>query len=397
VAIFSIVLFKVFPGLLILFGAYQMLQRRSYAWALAAAIVSILACSLIGFPAGIWALIVLARADVKSAFGTKAPAGPLAPPSASTGRSFATIAGWVILILLGLGLVTALAVAFVPEARSAIGLDQAKIFGGLPPSPVDLTPAQLNQAGIIQGDNGEYWKNTTQSFPLNADGHFSLDDINGHIQIHGWSSNTVVITSAIHGRTAESVAAVNIKIDPRPDRVSVHTDQPSSVTGFSWIWSWFKNGPHNDANVDYIVQVPLSAALADISSVNGSINIDGVTSDITANTVNGDSQIDNAAGNLKISTVNGRINAGLHRLGSGQTVSLNTVNGRIDLSVPEAADATFSVTTLNGGITSDFPALAVKNEFPVSKTLKGNLGSGAAGVKISTVNGGVAILKVSNP
>ncbi len=68
-AIFGIVLFKLLPGLLILFGAYQMLRRQSYAWAIAAGILSIISCSLIGFPAGIWALIVLARDDVKAAFG----------------------------------------------------------------------------------------------------------------------------------------------------------------------------------------------------------------------------------------------------------------------------------------------------------------------------------------
>jgi len=68
VAIASIVLFNLIPGLLIIFGGYQLLQRRSYAWGIAAGIVSILACSLIGFPVGIWALIVLARDDVKIAF-----------------------------------------------------------------------------------------------------------------------------------------------------------------------------------------------------------------------------------------------------------------------------------------------------------------------------------------
>jgi hypothetical protein len=189
------------------------------------------------------------------------------------------------------------------------------------------------------------------------------------------------------------VAAVKINIDSDPDRISVHTEQPSSVTGFPWSWPGFKNDRRNDASVDYIIQVPEHARLADITSVNGSIEIDGVSGDIGTSTVNGDTQVEDAAGGLKLSTVNGRITAGLSRLGDGQSVSLDAVNGRIELAVPEAADAKFSVNTVNGGITSEFPSLEVKKEFPVSKSLSGSLGHGGGNVKITTVNGGVKILK----
>jgi TM2 domain-containing membrane protein YozV len=69
---FMILLLKMVPALFILFGAFQMLRLRSYAWAMAAAILSIVACSLIGLPIGIWALIVLARPDVRETFAQAA-------------------------------------------------------------------------------------------------------------------------------------------------------------------------------------------------------------------------------------------------------------------------------------------------------------------------------------
>ena len=65
---FSIVLFKIIPAVLILIGAIQMVQIRSYPWSVAAAIVSIVCCSRIGFVAGVWALIVLMLADVRETF-----------------------------------------------------------------------------------------------------------------------------------------------------------------------------------------------------------------------------------------------------------------------------------------------------------------------------------------
>jgi tRNA A-37 threonylcarbamoyl transferase component Bud32 len=393
VAIFSVVLFKLIPSLPILFGAYQMLGRQSYAWAIAAGILSIISCSLIGFPAGIWALIILARDDVKSAFGASVSTASATPTPNQFGRSFSAFAGWVALILFAFAFMATSAVLIMPEVRSAMGLNRSVIFGGLPFGEKNLTPAQIEQAGIRQ-ERGEFRKNTTQSMPFNADGRFSLDNIKGRIEIHGWSSNAVVIAAAIHGRTGESVDAVKINIDSDLNRINVHSEQPSSVTGFPWSWAPFKNDKRNDASVDYTIQVPQHARLDNISSVNGHIVIDGVAGDIAADTVNGDAQIGSAAGNLKLSIVNGRIAATMNRLGDGQEVSLDAVNGHIELTLPEECDAIFSADTINGGITSEFPALVVKKEFPISKNLKGHLGHGGANVKISTVNGGIKILKL---
>jgi len=85
--------------------------------------------------------------------------------------------------------------------------------------------------------------------------------------------------------------------------------------------------------------------------------------------------------------VNGTINAELNSLGSGQKVSLDAVNGELNLAVPEDADATFSVTTVNGEISSEFPSLQAKKEWPVGNNLKGSLGNGAGSVKVNAVNG----------
>ncbi len=84
----SLVLFKAVPAFFILFGAYQMLRLRSYAWALAAGILAIISCSLLGLAMGIWALIVLSQADVKEAFGKNpsAPQSPAPKPAPAMGK-----------------------------------------------------------------------------------------------------------------------------------------------------------------------------------------------------------------------------------------------------------------------------------------------------------------------
>jgi DUF4097 and DUF4098 domain-containing protein YvlB len=139
------------------------------------------------------------------------------------------------------------------------------------------------------------------------------------------------------------------------------------------------------------VRVPQGTRLDNLDSVNGELTIDGVTGDIEASNVNGSTRIKDASGNLKLNSVNGRIDAEMIALANGQQVSLHAVNGEVELAVPVNADADFSANTVNGSITSAFPGLKAKREFPVGNSLKGTLGTGGATVKATTVNGSIRI------
>jgi hypothetical protein len=231
---------------------------------------------------------------------------------------------------------------------------------------------------------------------LPANGRLRLDNVNGRVEIAGWDRNEVDIKALKHGKTRESVDAVQINVTSNQDGITIHSEQPSGGTGFLEFWSWIMNGGDKKATVDYAIQVPRNTRLKGISSVNGRIMIEDVNGDIEASTVNGTTQVKGAAGDLKLSTVNGRVTAELTSLGHGQAVSLNGVNGEIEAILPADANAEVTANTVNGSITSEFPALVVQKEFPVSKKLKGTLGSGSASVKISTVNGGIRIRKGSD-
>jgi predicted Ser/Thr protein kinase len=69
-------LFSVIPAAVIIYGGVEMFRLRSYGWAVAASIVAIMFCSLVGTPVGIWALIVLLMAGVRETFGN----WPAPPP-----------------------------------------------------------------------------------------------------------------------------------------------------------------------------------------------------------------------------------------------------------------------------------------------------------------------------
>ncbi len=115
-AIFSVAfLFELIPGGLILFGGYQMLMRRSYAWAIAAGILAIVSCSLISLPIGIWALIILTSEDVKAAFGCASPvAAATTPPRDRFWRRFAVVMACVVLIPVAIAILGTMAAMLIP-------------------------------------------------------------------------------------------------------------------------------------------------------------------------------------------------------------------------------------------------------------------------------------------
>jgi len=365
----STFLFSVVPGILIAFGAWQMLRLRSHAWSVLAAILAILVCglsSLLGLPMGIWALVVLTRPAVIEAFRTN-------HPRTEVGGSL----GKVVLILL---------LAFLLLFGSLALLAAWAISHS---GPV----AHPGSSAAVAG-NGDFQSDIHLTLPLSADGSFSLDNVNGPTTITGWDRDEVLITGVKHAGSQATLDAIKVDVDSATNQISIHTRQPSENSGFFWLWgSW----NHRPPGVDYTVQVPNHARLANIESVNGKVHISGVNGDIKASTVNGTAVVEDAAASLNLETVNGLVKAEFVRLGNGQQASFNAVNGKIEVTLPQNADATVSASTVNGGISSEFPALTVQKEFPLGHTLNGTLGSGGAHVHAETVNGAIRFVQGSQP
>ncbi len=380
VSIFSGVLFHLVPAALIIYGGYQMMHRRSYNWSVAAAIISIVACSLLGFPIGIWALIVLARENGKAEFGVTT--GPLASPPVAgrSGRGFWKFF-WVFFVCSVIG-VLVICVLAVLAYLSVPSLAKAR-----QPSETEL------QESGIQRIHGEFQKAFSNSVPLAADGQFALEGVNGRVEIHGWTNDTAQVQATIHGKRFDSVNLANVRVDAAPDRTTVDSGKPASRSNRPW--SWLKGWKDSDAEIDYLIHVPQNARLQSIQSVNGTVTVDGVSGDISTTTVNGETSIQDASANLKMATVNGRITAKLRSWDTGRSVFADAVNGELEIYLPTNASAQVSIKTVNGGISTDFSGLEAKDGLGDGHSLKGSLGSGSGTIKVTTVNGGVRLLKNS--
>ena len=103
--------------------------------------------------------------------------------------------------------------------------------------------------------------------------------------------------------------------------------------------------PHNQGfsrgqqlEVRYEVLVPATIAV-NLTTVNGKVELDGVTGAVALKTVNGGIEAQGLTGLRKAETVNGSIRLGLGSLPS-EGAQIETVNGSVAVSMPSAAPRT---------------------------------------------------------
>jgi DUF4097 and DUF4098 domain-containing protein YvlB len=224
----------------------------------------------------------------------------------------------------------------------------------------------------------------TFSFKLNDGGRFSISNVNGSIVVTGGGGDSVEIVATKKADNQKELDKIEIQITHSADEIVVETELGESD-------HWFSHG-NNSGQVRYEVIVPVNTSLDSVETVNGNVNISGVSGKVFAESVNGELEISDLAGDVGLSTVNGSVDAGFVMLGEQQRVKVETVNGRVTIHLPENADVQISADTLNGGINASDFGLETDKGF-IGSDLNGKIGGGSARLNIDTVNGSIKIRK----
>lgn len=221
----------------------------------------------------------------------------------------------------------------------------------------------------------------TFSYTLNDGGRFSIANVNGSISVTGESGDKVEIVATKKADNQEDLDKIEIEISHSAGEIVVDTEIGESR-------GWFSHG--GSGEVKYVVTVPVGTELDSVDTVNGDVNISGVSGNVAAESVNGDLELSDLSADASLSTVNGSINASFNKLEGQQSVKAETVNGRVSINLPKNADVDVSADTLNGGINGSDFGLETDKGF-VGSDLNGKIGNGSARLNIDTVNGSVKI------
>jgi DUF4097 and DUF4098 domain-containing protein YvlB len=221
-----------------------------------------------------------------------------------------------------------------------------------------------------------------------------IKNINGDIDTKSTTGDEAQVTAEKSGPQADQV---RIEVVPSSEGVTICAVYPSSI--FSGESSGrCESGSHGNSSnvrgdrtkVHFTVLVPRGVRFSGLN-VNGNINAEDMEGEVRANTVNGSVRVATTKW-AEVNTVNGSIHAAMGDAAWNGTLKIASVNGSVELRMPDDLSADVSFKSVNGSMSSDFP-LTITNNWPVGHHANGKIGNGGRQLVIDTVNGSVQLRK----
>jgi hypothetical protein len=160
---------------------------------------------------------------------------------------------------------------------------------------------------------------------------------------------------------------------------------------------------------DLTLLVPRHSSLELKCTNDGDINVEQLNGEIDAEDVNGSITLKDISGSVVANSVNGAVTVSLDRIDAAKPMSFSTLNGDIDVTLPDSLRANVRLKTDHGDIFSDFE---VKLEAQVhvsegasgrqkdgtyhlrfDRTLRGTINGGGPEFQFTTFNGQIYLRK----
>jgi hypothetical protein len=230
-------------------------------------------------------------------------------------------------------------------------------------------------------------------------GQVEVDNVNGAVTVKGSDVSEIRVTAneTISADTKEQIgqarSEVKLDITESGNKLRVYADGP------------FRG--HNPSRRDYSVrydieiEAPRNSAMF-LRTVNGRINVDGISAGYDVRTINGHVDLENMAAGGRAYSLNGGVKA-TFRANPREESYFGALNGQVELYFQPGLSADVSVRTMHGEVSSDFPFTMLptaasagrqggRNVYRSNRSTSIRIGSGGPAIKIETLNGNICIL-----
>jgi DUF4097 and DUF4098 domain-containing protein YvlB len=253
---------------------------------------------------------------------------------------------------------------------------------------VPLLAATLASAGCdlmtanLRAEQSAQWQKT---YALAANGSVDIENVNGKIEVEPSSGSNVEVIAIkkAHGASDEAAKAALDRITIAEDVSGDHVKIEAKFPRAGGILSGSGNG-----SVEFHVKVPVGAT-AKFATVNGGVDVRGLSGRVNAETTNGGVSARDMAGQLDASTTNGGLDIDLAKMPEGG-VKLECTNGGIKVRLPRDAKATISATITNGGISASDLPLETSGDNS-RRRLDAKMNGGGPRLEIEGTNGGIKL------
>jgi putative adhesin len=162
-------------------------------------------------------------------------------------------------------------------------------------------------------------------------------------------------------------------------------------------------------SVDLDIQVPAKTSLNLKTMNGGNIVIEGVEGEMEVTNMNGGVTLNNVAGSVIAHSMNGRVVASLKQAMANKPMAFTSMNGNIDVTLPQSLKANMKMRTDNGEIYSDFDiqlrptngSTTTRDDrgrggrfrIEIDKSISGAVNGGGPDFDLRTLNGNIYIRK----
>jgi len=225
-------------------------------------------------------------------------------------------------------------------------------------------------------------KTYSESVIVNGHTNLLLNGLNGEVTITGMPGrNTMTVNAEARvGSTTLDDAQIGLNqldvvLTDNGSNITIRTEQPANSLGRQYI-------------VDYDITVPDNLSLS-VNLVNGYVALNNMEDAVYVVVENGNVNFTEVHGNSSVSIDNGSFIGSLS-LHPESEVLISTVNGDINLDIPETTSAELFAQVRNGIIARE--NIDLENVQITNKTLQGIMGAGTGLIDLETVNGDIFIV-----
>jgi len=267
-------------------------------------------------------------------------------------------------------------------------------------------------------------REVNETRPLSPTGTVTVSNIEGSVEVIGWSNAQVEITGTLGADVEElkidgdsDALTIEVKAPKHPEwletdlvlRVPVAasievetvsaTIEVEGVTGsvaLESVSGWATtSGRPAELSIETVsgdITVAEAEPRTDLASVSGSITVELATGRLDAETVSGDIRVANGSlESASFETVSGSISYEGDLVGDGR-YQFESMSGSVTLVVPSGVSADFDMTTFSGDIDNEIgPRPQRTSKFTSEQELEFSAGSGGAEVTIESFSGSIKI------
>jgi DUF4097 and DUF4098 domain-containing protein YvlB len=234
-----------------------------------------------------------------------------------------------------------------------------------------------------------------KSYDLRQDGAIRIRTISGDIKIQGYDGTKVIVEGFKQGRNCDGVDVVDRSAEDRID-VDVRFQHSSNCSV-----NFQVRVPRNTKySFDTIRSVSGTLQISDISgrlaaeSISGNIEIKNVSGVVSATATSGNVIVTNITGIVTAQSTSGNVDVLFSRIEGPGDMKFVAISGNVTVKAPASLDATVSMSTMSGGLKSDFPLQIQQQRYMPGSSARGRLGEGTHNIVIRSVSGRVSLLKM---